>query len=128
MRGEFTGELITRLVLTDGARAAELVEPLSYTTHYGLTVTCPPGMRTDLATLPGIARLFFTKLDRTTWAAVIHDRLINTRDVTRCEADFIFHEALITSGVGPRKAWLYWLGVRLWGILTHASRTSSCGS
>jgi hypothetical protein len=117
MHGEFTGELITRLVLTDDKRAAETVAPFGYITSYRMYIDVPIGTQTDLATLPGIARIFFTKLDRTSWGSVIHDRLISARTVSRREADFIFWEALRTSGVGRVKSWTYWASVRFWGIL-----------
>ncbi len=117
MRGEFVGELVGRLRLTDNNRAFELVEPFRYTSSYGLTITCPAGMTTDLASIPFFVRIFCSKLDRTTWAAVTHDRCCDTKEVSRREADFLFFEAMQISGVGLAKRWAYWAGVRAWGII-----------
>lgn len=113
--GEFIGQLSIAITLDDPGRAARLTAPLSYITSYRHSVTAPAGMRTDLASLPLIARAFLSKLDRSAWAAVIHDHLYQTHQVTRVEADFIFYEALLSAGVARWQARLYWAAVRLGG-------------
>jgi len=113
--GEFIGQLAIAIALDDPGRAARLTAPLSFITSYRYCVTAPTGMRTDLASLPLIARAFLSKLDRTAWAAVIHDHLYQTHQVTHVEADFIFFEALLSAGVVRWQARLYWAAVRLGG-------------
>lgn len=122
MQGEYIGELVTRLALTDDARAAQTVAPFGYITSYRMHIDVPIGTYTDLATLPWFVRIFATKLDRAAWAAVIHDQLLEVRPVPRCEADFVFWEAMRTAGVGRSKSWIYWAGVRIYGSIMDNER------
>ena len=48
-------------------------------------------------------------------AAVIHDRLYCTAELSRKEADQVFYNALRSSGVARWRAWLMWAGVRIAG-------------
>lgn len=48
-------------------------------------------------------------------AAVIHDRLYFTGQLSRRASDRVFYNALRSSGVARWRAWLMWGGVRLGG-------------
>ena len=48
-------------------------------------------------------------------AAVIHDRLYFTGQLSRKAADRVFYNALRSSGIARWRAWLMWAGVRLGG-------------
>ena len=48
-------------------------------------------------------------------AAVVHDWLYTTHEVSRAVADAVFHEAALECGVSGWQAWLMWAGVRLGG-------------
>ena len=50
-------------------------------------------------------------------AAVIHDRLYQTHEVTRRMADLIFYEAMLIGGTKKWKAKLMYFGVRIFGFL-----------
>lgn len=88
--------------------------------------------RTDLASIPRIARVFIPKLGKFNQAAVVHDYLyknqflykeeyINgryveiTRHVSRSEADKIFLSAMKTAGVSWTKRRSIYLAVRAGG-------------
>lgn len=48
-------------------------------------------------------------------AAVIHDRLYASGQLSRKAADRVFYNALRSSGVARWRAWLMWAGVRIGG-------------
>lgn len=78
----------------------------------------PAGMLTDLASVPRPLRVWETGLDGTIPAAVIHDAIyrgFTGRELTRAQADEVFHEVMLMSGVRRSKSWAMWLGVRLGG-------------
>jgi hypothetical protein len=62
----------------------------------------PAGFICDLTSMPRPARVLFNKEGRHTLAAVIHDRLYQTQEVTRDVADYIFYRAMLDCYVPPK--------------------------
>jgi hypothetical protein len=81
----------------------------------------PRGFVTDGASVP---RFFWRILGspmepRTCAAAIRHDYAYQTGALSRREADDCFYCDLRASGVRVPRAYLYWLGVRLFGWLHY---------
>lgn len=97
----------------------QLDAPLYYISRDGREFRIPAGFDTDLASVPrlvpGVVRVFFRGELKTAWAAILHDRLYQTREVTRMQADALFFEALRFTGETRFGAWCMWLGVRAGG-------------
>lgn len=133
----FTGEL--HLVLLEDKNHAStragrslwgVEKPLSYRTHAGDTITLPPGMVTDLASIPAGASWLLPPDGPWAEIAVFHDLLYVTRGTgvwrghaslsratpyTRAEADAVLRDGMADLGIsGWRKSAIY-LGVRLGG-------------
>lgn len=74
----------------------------------------------DGASIPRIFWAFGTPMDPITLlAALVHDYLYRYHQVTRQEADEIFNEILMESGVWFIKRNAYYLWVRCWGWVTR---------
>ncbi len=91
-------------------------------------VDIPRGFKTDLASVPRLARLLVPKLGKYNAAAVVHDRLYKQGeytvlspgvsypcDITRKKADDVFNEAMKICGVSPWRRRLIYCGVRVGG-------------
>lgn len=88
-------------------------------TRCGIAV--PAGFRSDGASVPRFFwRAIFPPGDAHALAgAILHDYLYRTHPDgwTRVEADRLFREVIRADGVPARRAWLAWIGVRLFGFL-----------
>jgi len=119
-----------RIVLRQvGDDQFELAEPFSFTTADGtrkIAVTADLLGRTDLASVPTFLGWFARRHGRHTPAALLHDQLVTADParlpvdlrMPRAEADLLFRDALVGSGVPLVKAWILWTGVTLgtrWG-------------
>src|SRR5690554_2293547 len=106
----------------------QLDEDFKYRLPDGSLLTVPAYFKTDLASIPAIARPMFPVHGRYTVAAVVHDYLYQCRgDViardkegtrahlsyTRQWADEIFHKALLEAGVDKTDAKLMYWAVRV---------------
>lgn len=100
-----------------GARKWRLSDDLVYQAAPDWLIRVPRGMATDLASVPRVLRSLALSDPQTAWAAVVHDRLYVTKEVTRPVADAVFFGALIDSGVSRFWAVVYYLGVRFGGWL-----------
>lgn len=80
-----------------------------------ITVTCPRGFVTDLASIPRPLRGLLDVNGRSRLPAVIHDWLYAAQTVTRAQADDLLRRMLLEQGMSPAAARLYWLGVRAGG-------------
>lgn len=124
----FTGEL--RLTSLDAdCRVWRLDEPLQYeigSLGSGAVIIVPEGFRTDGASIPRLLQGFLPAWGRWSRAAVIHDYLCRAIDegrpvgvrgwgiaARRKDADAIFHEAMLVSGVLRPLALIMWAAVRL---------------
>lgn len=91
-----------------------VLEPLVWKTeteHY----VVPAGFETDLASVPGPLRIFFSVTGASRRSAVLHDFLYRSQEITRSQADEIFRRALTYDEVNPLGRILYWSGVRIGG-------------
>lgn len=90
-----------------------------------IRLTCPEGMRTDLASIPRLMRWLFKGHNKNTYAAVPHDFLYRCGGVflmdgkevrlTRKQCDKLFYRALLHAGVPKWKAKAMYMGVRIGG-------------
>ncbi len=85
-----------------------------YSRHF---IKIPKGFVTDFASTPWIFWQFIPKWGRYGKAAIVHDRLYQTKETSRHMADLIFKEAMLVGGTSKWKAWLMYLGVRWFGWL-----------
>lgn len=94
----------------------KLLAPLVYESDVAArTLTVPAGFITDFASVPRIPIAHLLAANCGHEAAVIHDWLYSTHQVTRAKADAIFEEALLVGGEPGWRAWLMWAGVRIGG-------------
>jgi hypothetical protein len=93
-----------------------LHEPLPYWSRVlSATVIVPAGFETDFASVPRLPLVYLACGDVGRRAAVLHDYLYRTGQVSRPSADAVFREALLADGVSRWRAWLMWSGVRAMG-------------
>jgi hypothetical protein len=93
-----------------------LISPLFY--HSDMTksvITVPCGFVTDFASVPRVPFIFDMLGDIAQAAAALHDWLYASGTFPRKQADRIFREAVLVSGVPVWKAWLMYAAVRLFG-------------
>lgn len=100
---------------------ARLTKPLTYQANDGRLWFVPMGFCTDFASIP---RLLQTAVGSPAGgkyrrAAVLHDYLYRSCQLSREEADALFYEAMISSGVSRRKARQLYLGVRFGGASSY---------
>lgn len=112
--GQITGR-VNAVWLPDG-RSMELVEPLTYVDPDGRTWRAEVGDVTDGASIP---RLFWAYAGpfegEHREAAVLHDRQCKLRAVPSPQVHRMFYRVMRCRGVRPRKAWVMWAAVRLFG-------------
>jgi hypothetical protein len=112
----FLSPLVIEIRRTTDLRAARLNAPLIYKSASGRVYEVQVGFLSDLASVPRWAALLFERVEgETASAAVLHDWFYATHQVPRVVADGLFHEALLSSGVGTIRAYVMWAGVRLGG-------------
>jgi len=114
-----TARFLTKLRLesaVDGSDRKVLTDPLAYESEVaGRIFVVPTGFQTDLASVPRLplAYLLFGGVGDA--AAVVHDYLYSTQQVSRKMADDVLTEAMKVSGVAGWRRFPMWLGVRLFG-------------
>lgn len=100
----------------EGTGTWMLVSPLLYESDVAAKIiNVPVAFETDFASVPRVPFIFDLVGDTAHAAAVIHDRLYTTGEVSRATADAVLKEAAIVSGVPAWKAWLMYLAVRAFG-------------
>jgi len=100
-----------------------LLASFAFTSANGRVIPVTPGLlgRTDLASIPSFLGWFARRHGRHTPAALLHDQLVTEEpddlpeelQMPRAQADLLFREALLASGVGLVKSWVLWTGVTL---------------
>lgn len=74
------------------------------------------GFKTDLASVPRLPFIFDYLGDIASKAAALHDGLYSApHQCSRRMADRVLMEAAIVTGTPGLKAWMLWVGVRLFG-------------
>ena len=115
----FFNKPVLRLV-SDDPCMWELVEALYYRSDLaGRTIIVPPGFRTDLASVPRLPLVYWLTGDTSHAAAVVHDYLYGSREVSRKMADDILREASRVTGVPAWRRFLMYLGVRVGGAARY---------
>lgn len=117
-----------------GERLWLVFEPLDfYSAEFSRTFRVPAGTRTDLASVPRGLWNIFPKTGNQDCASVVHDggysgcltdTLGNKLLVDKKTADKLFREGMLAMGVSPRKAWLMWKGVSIFGRTHVGSQTT----
>ena len=87
----------------------------SFKSKDGIEVAIPPGFVTDLASVPRPLWWFISPAGKHSQACVVHDYLYDNAIGTKKQADEIFFEALKELGVPRVRAWVMYLGVKLFG-------------
>lgn len=96
----------------------EVIQPLHYLTADGDLIVVPVGYRTDLASVPRMARMIVNPAHpQIRRSAVVHDYMYSdlTHMFTRAEADNLFRASLLEDGMSSHLAWLVWMAVRVGG-------------
>lgn len=91
-------------------------ENLSFTVESG-TFVVKKGFHSDGASVPDFAWGIIPPFGKHLLAAVLHDKLYRTTayDLTKKQADQIFHELMLQNGVSEQRAYLMYLAVRWFG-------------
>ena len=85
-------------------------------------IIVPAGFVTDFASIPWIFWSWLPSWGKHGKAAVIHDRLYQTHEVSRGMADLIFYEAMLVSKTKKWKAKLMYFAVRIFGWSSYYKR------
>lgn len=93
-----------------------------YSKKYDMWVLVPVGFATDFASLPAFARVFINRNGKSRPAAVVHDRLCVTQEVSRKRADQIFLEALKYCNVSAIVRYSMYAAVRAYGRALTTTR------
>lgn len=103
--------------LIRGDRNGDSIEVTEAYTEHGVTV--PQGFRSDGISVPRFLWRFLSPCitSESVTAGVIHDYIYRElRDkISRATADKIFYRILVGNGFGKFRAFVAWLGVRLFG-------------
>ncbi|MFI6869658.1 DUF1353 domain-containing protein [Nocardia sp. NPDC050406] len=95
-------------------------EPLVYQGDTDRFVV-PVGFRTDFASVPRAVVWLIPRYGVYTRAAILHDFLVRSNEVSRLDADGLFRRALREAGVSVPRRWMMWAAVRFASGLTGAS-------
>lgn len=111
---------LTRLAISPAPESADgqwrLLSPLVYQSDAaGKVITVPTGFTTDLASVPRLPVVFLLFGATSSEAAVVHDYLYQTGEVSRSTADAVLREASCLTGVPPWRRWPMWAAVRVFG-------------
>ena len=99
----------------DGRGTWRLLDTVVFlSARYG-RIVAPAGFVTDLASVPRLPVAYFLAGGLAHAAAVVHDWLYDSHELTRAQADAVFREAAQACGVSAWRSWLMWAGVRRGG-------------
>ena len=100
-----------------------LLAPITY---YGVPgigdITVPAGFDTDFASVPRLPFIFMLLGDRADYAAVLHDYLYRTAQISRAVADAAFRWVAEREGMGWLARWTMWTGLRVGGWMAYDQR------
>lgn len=94
------------------------------------SITVPKNFKTDLASIPAPARVFFKTFGKYTNAAVVHDFLyseLNATGINRVLADKIFLHLMREDGVSKVSSSLMYRAVRSFGELSWKKKIKNEG-
>lgn len=114
MKDEFLAPLLYEIAPVRGYY--DLTEPLGFrSARAKADIWAPAGFRTNFVTG---RKLFIARRivqDKMNAAAVVHDALYGSGQVSREMADAVFRDAMLVSGVAKWRAWAAWAAVRTFG-------------
>jgi len=108
----FLSDLIAHQV---AARSWRVLEPCAYRTRTGYVVVIPEDFETDLASTPRILWPLFPPFGRHTDAAILHDYLYHSQELSRADADLEFYQEMARAGVPFWQRGLMYAAVRIFG-------------
>jgi hypothetical protein len=112
---------ITELTVTERSDGMwELSNDLVYQGKID-TFTIPKGFLTDFASVPRLFTWLVPRSGQYTKCAVLHDWLLETQAVSRCDADGLFRRTMREIGVAVLRRRVMWAAVRV------AGGFASCG-
>lgn len=100
------------VVRQSGEDEFELVQPLRYQTG-DLVITIPAGSRTDFASVPRPFVWLLPRYGVYTRAAILHDYLNASDQMSSAQGDRLFVHALAELGTPLIRRWMMWAAVRL---------------
>lgn len=106
------GPLIVQLVDETAGGMWRLDQHMAYTAKDGRVFVVPAGFETDFASVPRLPVAYALYGNRAHKAATLHDWLIREGVVPRREADDLFLEAMLSTGVPEDIANVMHLAVR----------------
>jgi hypothetical protein len=114
-QGKFRGKIVAEW-MSDG-RKMKLLQSLEYVSSEGVPWPVPMGTMVDGASIPSVFWSViggpFEGLYR--GPSVIHDFYCSTRLRTSTDVHKVFYDAMLTTGVGPKQAWLMYQAVLRFG-------------
>ncbi|MEU8901663.1 DUF1353 domain-containing protein [Nocardia sp. NPDC048505] len=102
------------------AKFWKLTEPVVYQGD-SQVFTVPAGFRTDFASVPRALVWLIPRYGAYTRAAILHDYLIHSDEVSTADADGLFRRALRELGVSLPRRWMMWAAVRVANGLAGAT-------
>ncbi|MGV9821300.1 DUF1353 domain-containing protein [Nocardia xishanensis] len=102
------------------AKFWRLSEPLVYQGDVQ-EFTVPAGFRTDFASVPRALVWLIPRYGAYTRAAILHDYLLHSHEVSTADADGLFRRCLREFGVSVPRRWMMWAAVRLANRLAGAN-------
>lgn len=105
----FAGDVVVRQL---DAKSWTVVEPLGYTGRVE-TFEVPVGFETDFASVPRPFTWLLPTYGVYTKAAILHDYLCRTGEVSRADADGLFRRSMRELEVSIPRRYLMWAAVRL---------------
>ena len=99
----------------------KLIEKLEYGSESGALFIVKPGFITDLASIPRPLRLIFEVNGKHRKAAVLHDWLYKSKELSRSKCDELFLEAMKSTGVSYWKRYMMYWGVRVGGWASYGN-------
>jgi hypothetical protein len=116
-----------RVELLPDRKTWRLLAPFSYLDPDHGLIEVPAGFETDFASVPRWPLTFALLGSYGHAAAVIHDWLYTTGELSRADADRVFLNALRSSGIARWRAYAMWAGVRIGGANRYNQTPSSAG-
>ena len=113
----FTGDVVVRQL---DAKRWTVVEPLAYDER-AESFEVPAGFVTDSASVPTPFTWLVPRYGLYTKAAILHDYLCRTGEVSRADADGLFRRSMRELGVSVPHRYLMWTAVRLASLLRGSS-------
>jgi len=119
----FVGDVVVK---QETDRWWRIQEEILYCHTQEIMFLIPKDFITDFASIPKVLWSLFSPVDPLySKAAILHDRLYETHETTRQEADALFYEAMMATGCDLIVRYTLWSAVRLFGGLAWSNNKSN---